>query len=347
MVFLKHIWLHIFKSYLGLGLFFYYKTIKVRNAENIPRDQAVLILSNHQNALLDALLIATKSPRFVYFLTRASVFKKPLVKRFLSTLQMLPVYRVRDGWNNLPKNAQIFETCSRLLSRKQAVVVFPEGSHNLKRTVRPLSKGFTRIVFKTLHDHPDLKLQLLPVGLNFQNATGFKDSVCINFGTPFLANDYLDANLHKATLRLKETVQIQISQLTTHIPTDHYDTVLESLQQHQVDFLEPEIVNAHIKNGGVTSPETKGKPHRHVISFVLKQLMIVLLMGPYLVWRCYVQPKIVEREFTGTFRFAVALTLVPLWILFLGGLVAGFIGWPFGLGFVIMVLLLQILTVKI
>ena len=134
--------LHIIRAYLRLGLFFYFKTIRVFNAEHIPKDKPVLFLANHQNALLDPLLIATNSERFSYYLTRAGVFKKQWVSKLLNQLRMLPVYRIRDGWSNLTHNNPIFEACSNLLHNKEAIVIFPEGSHNLNRTVRPLSKGF-------------------------------------------------------------------------------------------------------------------------------------------------------------------------------------------------------------
>ena len=121
----KKIWLHTFKTYLGLGLFFYFKKIKVYNAKVLPKDKSVLILCNHQNALLDPLLIATKSIRFIHFLARASVFKKSFGDTFLRSLQMLPVYRVRDGWNNLSKNHEIFENCSYLLGNNEGILIFP------------------------------------------------------------------------------------------------------------------------------------------------------------------------------------------------------------------------------
>ena len=143
------LWLLSVRGYLKLGLFFYFKKIQIFNADNVPKDKAVLILSNHQNALLDALLIATKCGRFVFYLTRASVFKKSFVDKLLRSLQMLPVYRIRDGWSNITKNNSIFTNCADLLSKNEGVVIFPEGSHNLKRKVRPFSKGFTRIVFET------------------------------------------------------------------------------------------------------------------------------------------------------------------------------------------------------
>ena len=72
--------------------------------------------------------------RFSYFLTRAAVFKKPLVAKLLNSVQMLPVYRIRDGWGNIANNNAIFESCTKLLHQGNAVAIFPEGSHNLART---------------------------------------------------------------------------------------------------------------------------------------------------------------------------------------------------------------------
>ena len=82
-------------------MFFYFRKIAIHNLNNVPKDKPVLLLGNHQNALLDALLIATKCGRFAHFLTRAGVFQKPLVSNILKSLQMLPVYRVRGQNGNV------------------------------------------------------------------------------------------------------------------------------------------------------------------------------------------------------------------------------------------------------
>ena len=55
--------------------------------ENLPKNQPVLILGNHRNALLDALLVACYTNRLSHYLTRAGVFKKNVVSKFLKSLQ--------------------------------------------------------------------------------------------------------------------------------------------------------------------------------------------------------------------------------------------------------------------
>ena len=66
---LKLIWLHFVRTYISVGMFFYFRRIKIYDVKNVPKNKPVLLLSNHQNALLDALLIATKCGRLSYFLT--------------------------------------------------------------------------------------------------------------------------------------------------------------------------------------------------------------------------------------------------------------------------------------
>jgi len=342
---MKKIWLHIVKAYINLGLFFYFRKILVYNTENVPKDQPVLFLSNHQNALLDALLIATKCGRFVYFLTRASVFKRSLVDSLLRSLQMLPVYRIRDGWTNISKNSPVFETCSELLHKNDGVVIFPEGSHSLNRTVRPLSKGFTRIIYETLQKYPLTNLQLVPVGVNFINAKEFGDSTSIYFGEPLNAKDYLPDFSNESVVELKEVIFQKITELTTHIPAESYDEVISELNKLDVDYLDPVAVNDCLASG--TKNFKTVKP-RTLFWFkpVLKILLKFLLIGPYLIWRGLIKPKIDEEEFISTFRFAVALTLVPLWLIALGIFLWFSAGWIISITFIAIVLLLDLLILK-
>ena len=343
---MKKLWLYSFRAYIRLGLFFYFKKIKVFNAENIPKDKPVLFLSNHQSALMDALLIVTECKRFTYFLTRAAVFNKPVVSKILKSFQMLPVYRIRDGWSNLSNNKSIFETCSNLLHDNNAVAIFPEGSHSLKRTLRPLSKGFTRIIFDTLEKYPDTDLQLVPIGLNFVDAETFADRCAIYFGKPIAAKHYVSENRNDAVVAIKRDVHDAISNLTTHIPSETYDEDLKKLEALNVDFLKPQDVNQCIVSGFKDCVSQKKKNKFPRLKSVLKGVLVLNLLLPYLIWKFVIQPKIDEVEFTSTFRFAIGITLVPVWLIVFVILFGLTFGWLVSLCYLIMVLCLTLLVVK-
>ncbi|WP_341215960.1 lysophospholipid acyltransferase family protein [uncultured Wocania sp.] len=327
-------------------MFFYFKKTKTYGIKNVSKSKPILLLSNHQNALLDALLIATKCGRFSYFLTRAAVFKKALVSKILNSLQMLPVYRVRDGWSNISNNNAIFETCTSLLNKNKAIVIFPEGSHNLKRTVRPLSKGFTRIVFDTLEKYPETDLQLIPVGLNFENAEKFPDSVSMYFGKSISAKDFISENRNEDVAKLKVRVQSEISKLTTHIPSDNYYETIKTLNNLQVDYLNPKTVNDCIINH-FKNCKTNRKPKIKGIRLFFKGFLILNILLPYLLWKFIVQPKIDEVEFVSTFRFAIAITLVPFYILIMGISLLFLFSFKLALIYVISVLIISLLAVKL
>ncbi|WJJ95956.1 lysophospholipid acyltransferase family protein [Algibacter luteus] len=310
---MKFLWLTFVRAYLSVGMFFYFRRIKIYDVKHVPKNKPVLLLSNHQNALLDALIIATISGRFSYFLTRAAVFKKPLIAKILKSLQMLPVYRIRDGWGNISNNNAIFEACSELLTENACVVIFPEGNHNLNRTVRPLSKGFTRIVFAALEKHPNLDLQLLPVGVNYRHAHKFPDSTSVYFGKPIAATQFISDNRNNDVVELKARIHAEITQLTTHIPSESYQETLKRLEDLNFDFLDPKAVNACIKSNFENYNIQKFKK-KNILSRILKFLFIIVFIVPYVIWKFAVKPKVKEIEFVSTFRFAVAITLAPLWL---------------------------------
>ena len=327
-------------------MFFYFRRIKIHDAQNIPEDKPVLLLSNHQNALLDALLIATKSGRSFYFLTRAGVFENPFIAKILKSLQMLPVYRIRDGWGSLTNNDAIFKTCSELLNKKACIVIFPEGNHNLNRTVRPLSKGFTRIVFNTLKNYPEIDLQLIPVGVNYVKAERFSDSASIYFGVPIAANKYISGNKNEDVVRLKAKIHSEISQLTTDIPKEDYQESLHTLENLNVDFLDPKAVNACMasKFKGCKVEDVKNNTF---LKTIFKTLLALIFSVPFLVWKFVMKPKIKDIEFVSTFRFAIAVTLAPLWLISLFVVLALTLGWIFAIGFLIASLCVVLLAVKL
>ena len=62
------IWYEIMRVYVRIGLYFLHKKITVHGVENIPKKGAVLFIPNHQNALIDAVLIPTTNKRNIHFL---------------------------------------------------------------------------------------------------------------------------------------------------------------------------------------------------------------------------------------------------------------------------------------
>jgi hypothetical protein len=188
-------------------------------------------------------------------------------------------------------------------------MIFPEGSHNKKRNIRPLIKGFTRIIFGALEKHPDLEITLLPVGITYQHPSQFPAKVTVNYGKPIATRTLFETNtLTKSVQFLKDKVNEQLKELTVHIPNnENYETVLQKLNDAQVDFTAIYKVNEMIKNNAFPPKKAPKKNYLKPVLF----LIILNSILPFLIWK-KVRKKIDEIEFIDTFRFGLNLVLCAI-----------------------------------
>lgn len=312
---MKNIGYILLKYWVKIGLHLYYGKIVVSGLERVPKDKPVLFLPNHQSALLDVLLLAVDCGRKPYFLTRSDVFKKPLLKKFFTYLQMIPIYRIRDGRRALKNNEAVFDTCASLLGKNQAILMFPEANHNIKRRVRPLSKGFTRILFGALDKQPELDIQMIPVGLNYRTNSGFPDQVAIYFGENIPVRPLYDKEEPlKSTNTVKEAIAANLKELTTHIEDEgNYDKVENRLGALGVDYLKPSEVNGLIDTIDTSETATTKKPFSNGVKPLFKFIFILFNLPVVVLWWGWMKPKVWEPEFTGTLRFAFALLAMPFY----------------------------------
>lgn len=310
------------KLWIKAGLHLYFGKIKVHGLENVPIDAPVLFLPNHQSALLDVLLIAVDCNRKPYFLTRSDVFSGKFFTTVFSFFQMIPIYRIRDGRESLKNNQAVFDQCSELFMNNKAILMFPEANHNLKRKVRPLSKGFTRILFNTLNKAPDTLIQIMPVGINYKDAIGFPDKIALYFDTPIAVNAMYDPEDEKGSVdAIKEVVSSRLKNLTTHIADEeNYMETVKELEAIGVDYLNPKEVNATLKDMPKSVDLNTMRPG--ILSGLAKSVFIILNFPMVFVWRTFVKPRVWEPEFTSTLRFGFALLAYPIYFTILFAIIA-------------------------
>lgn len=340
---------HIFRAYIKISLYLFHKKIEVSGLENIPKYKPVLFLPNHQNALIDALLIGVDCNRDSYFLTRSDVFKNTFFKRLFTSFKMIPVYRIQDGRGSLKNNEAVFKRCANLLCDNNAVLLFPEANHNLLRRVRPLSKGFTRILFAALEKDPNLDLQIVPVGVNYKEATHFPDKAGIYFGEPISVQKlYNPKNLPNSILKIKTTVSAKLKTLTTHIDSElNYDAIISKLDIENVNFLNPEAVNKRVEElTAIDKVEARIKK-KGLLSNLARGIFNVFNLPIVLLWRKIIKPKVPEAEFIGTFRFVFSLLAFPLYYGLLYVSVGFLWNWYSSLALVLGIFIYNYLYVKL
>ncbi|SHJ74887.1 1-acyl-sn-glycerol-3-phosphate acyltransferases [Reichenbachiella agariperforans] len=180
---IRFLWYYSFWLYVRTCLHFYYKRIKVVGYENVPKGVPVIFGANHQNALVDPLLMTTHVYQMTHYLVRADVFKNPFVKRFLNSLNLMAVYRARDGVNSVKANQEVFRACFDAFKENESLMLFPEGSHDSRYVVKPMKKGIARIALGGLNqpDAPE-ELYIVPIGLTYSGQTKFRSSVVLHYG---------------------------------------------------------------------------------------------------------------------------------------------------------------------
>ena len=129
----------------------YYRKVHVHGRGNVPPPGTpVLLASNHQQALNDALCVVTSlRDRKPTFLARGDVFSlNPLLGRFLRWIGILPAFRLKmDGAAAMQGNYASFGEAAERLLEGGTVAIFPEGKHQEGHWLGPFSPGYLRIVF--------------------------------------------------------------------------------------------------------------------------------------------------------------------------------------------------------
>ncbi|EAR00210.1 lysophospholipid acyltransferase family protein [Maribacter sp. HTCC2170] len=341
---------NIVKLWLRTGLFFYYTKMEVVGRENIPKGKPIMLLANHQNALMDPLMIAMNCGMNPYFLARSDLFKKPLVSKFLHYLQMMPIYRFRDGVDTLKNNPAIFKKCGDLLVNGETVMLFPEGNHGILRRVRwPMRKGFVKMIFCALEKEPNLDIRILPVGLNYLKAEGFPDSVSMHIGKDFAVQDCFDPDDLVATeAKLKDEIYDRLQKVTTHISDEKtYENVLTQLKNQKVDYLNPNSVNGIISGIDPNIKVTPIKRNTNWISGFMKILFSIINFPILLLWNKRIKSIPLDIEFRTTLRFMMSLILFPVYYLLLYLLLRYTLGQEIALTIISAQVLFNLLYVKL
>ena len=194
---MKNIFYFSLKYLLRFYNYIFFRNIKIYGYNNIPKDGGILFSPNHQGAFLDPLLIGSMTPKKITSLTRSDVFGGPL-QWFLDALQMLPVYRIRNGYSNLKKNDAIFEKCFDLLGSGKFLLMFSEGGHHHEYYLKNLSKGSSRLAFQAQKKYPKKKIYIQPVGINYGHHTQPRSSLHLVYGKPLLISKYTNQKKSEA-----------------------------------------------------------------------------------------------------------------------------------------------------
>lgn len=225
----------IIRTYVRFAFWLSHKRITVTGAENIPKGKPVIFAPNHQNALMDPLAIVCTNPHQSVWLARADIFQLKATQPILKYLKILPIYRIRDGKENLSNNEHIFQQVIHILEGRHSIALFPEAAHSGKRQMLPHKKAIPRIALEAEEKNQfNLDLQIVPVGIYYDHYWNFNRSLIIEYGKPLNIDKYkgeYSENPQKALMSLRDEIYRQLEPLTLNIKTLSYYREYETLRQ--------------------------------------------------------------------------------------------------------------------
>lgn len=260
-------WYDVLRYYVDFVLKLSYRNIHYVGRERIPRDGAIIYAPNHTNALMDAMVILAMDHSAKVFVARADIFRKPVLAKIFKFLKIMPIMRIRDGFDEVRKNQQTIEKAVDVLRDKVPFCIFPEGQHQAKYSSLPLSKGIFRIAFQAQELMPDMPLYIVPIGLRYGSFFRFRSTVRVQVGEPINVGEFMaehsDYTPQEQMNMMKEMLSERMQSSIFYIPNDEdYDAKYEicaAVVKKQVRRITPSVegrrvhkLDAHFEANNLT-----------------------------------------------------------------------------------------------
>ncbi len=223
----------------GLGIFF--QRIEVRHPELLPHVGPAVLVANHPNSIMDAMVLWAAIDRKVNYIAHAGLFRARFMNWLLRNIGVIPVYRRQDAPDMMEQNVSTFRASYEVLEKGETIGIFPEGTSDMLRKVKQVKTGAARIVLETeARNGYDLGVKLIPVGLHFFSRSHFRSRVLVNVGAPIPLVKYFtryNTNPIAGVAELTAEIQARLEQLTVNIQDEELDEFVHALEQIYRDEL--------------------------------------------------------------------------------------------------------------
>lgn len=225
----------------------FFRQIEIRGLENVPDNEPLIFAGNHQNGVMDPFSIILYQKEPIVYMGRADVFSNSLFRILLRFIKVTPVYRIRDGFENLSKNdRQIKEAIDVLIDFKR-LGVMPEGNHGEQHKLRPLVKGLFRIAYQAeimLENKAHVKI--IPVGIDYSFYQHAGSDLVLTYGKPIEIKEYLPIYLENQAIGLnvlRTELASAISELMLDIRSQNYERTFRLCCYGTAAYLENQAEN--------------------------------------------------------------------------------------------------------
>lgn len=204
----------------------HYLQIKGNGLNTIPKSGPLMVAATHPNSFLDAIIIASLIDRPLHFLARSDVFRAKWADYILRKLNLIPIYRLQEGHENLNRNDITFKECYSILEEGGAILIFVEGVSLIDMKLRPLKKGLARIAFGYAEKNNFRKdCSIVPLGLNYDRPKDFRSKINVGVGQVQKISDFqenYELNKNTAYSILNEILFKELKEHTVEVKEENY-----------------------------------------------------------------------------------------------------------------------------
>ncbi|MFD2512786.1 lysophospholipid acyltransferase family protein [Pontibacter locisalis] len=250
------------------GLWVFFRKFEVSNRHLIPDQGPLLVVSNHPNTFMDPIVTASLLRQPVFFIAKSTVFGSSFQNWMLRQMHLIPIHRKEDKPDQVVSNEEAFAASFQALEQGRTLLIFPEGNSFNQRRLRKIKTGTARIALGAEAAQPQpIGVKILPVGLNYSDATRFRSDILVNIGEPIAVADYLNAykqDNQEAVIALTEEIRSRMERLIIHTLTDEEDTLarqVETLYKGKLAAVAPASASAHEHDFILTKAIVKSITH--------------------------------------------------------------------------------------
>lgn len=181
---------------LKLMFIFIYSVIfptKVVGAENVPKEGAVILASNHLSNW-DPPLVGTFIPRHLAYMAKEELFHVPILKNILYNVHTFPVRRGAS-------DRAAIKTALTMLKAKECICMFPEGTRSRDGKLHKGAPGVALIAAKS-------KAIVVPVAIEGTFKLRLFRRLKVSYGKPmyFEAEKADKENLQEFTEKIMQEI---------------------------------------------------------------------------------------------------------------------------------------------
>jgi 1-acyl-sn-glycerol-3-phosphate acyltransferase len=210
------------------GLF---RTVEVVGLQRIPRDRPVLLVANHFNGAIDALMLVTALRRVPRFVAKATLWNVLPARPFLTLAGLVPVHRPEDA-RGVEGNVATFARAAQVLRNRRGVLaLFPEGTTHDRLELARLRTGAARIALGARAAGVE-NIAVVPVGLTYEDKLAVRSRALVRVGRPIDVDaeaagllgtaEQDDPEARETVRRLTDRIGARLAQVTPR-----YDSPLE------------------------------------------------------------------------------------------------------------------------